>query len=177
MSIDPILALTLLAAIAALFAIRLTFRNAATARDALFTPTVFAICGGLIGIAVGMIWLADREGRVTIDKGAMLLTGGICLGSLAGAGARNVYSRLNRGKAAAFVLMMMLLGGSIGAPIGWLAGAGGAGGASNYELKSDYEHALKELSRQRMLWGILFGSGIGLFLGFTELLFRRRGAT
>jgi len=58
----------LLATIAALIAIRLTFRNAATAPSALFTPAVFAVCGALIGISIGMICFADRDGRVRIEK-------------------------------------------------------------------------------------------------------------
>jgi hypothetical protein len=157
----------LLATIAALIVIRLTFRNAATARDALITPAVFAVCGALIGISIGMIWLADREGRVTIEKGVLVLGCGASLGALAGVGAKKVYPRLKWGKAAGFVLVTMVLGGSIGAPIGWLAGNMGA--------RKVYE--IEELSTSRMMWGIAIGSGVGFLLGLSEVLFRRRGAT
>ena len=166
MSNDDVKILTpiLLATIAALVAIRLTFRNAANARAAMFSPAVFAICGALIGISIGMIWLSDREGRVEIGYGFLMVFCGASLGFMLGAVAKNVYSKLNRGKATAFVLVTMLLGGSIGAPIGWLVG----------EIK---DGPFEEFRTSGMVRGTTIGSLVGLLLGLSEVLFRRRGTT
>ena len=167
----------LLTTIGALIAIRVTFRNAVTVRDAVFGPVVFGVCGALIGISIGMVWFADREGRVRIEEGLLLLLCGAGLGGLVGAAAKRVYPRLNRGKAAAFVLVVALLGGSIGAPIGWVVGSVDTAGASEYDTRSDSEQALKRWTRRQMMWGIGIGSGIGLLLGLATVMFQRRGAT
>ena len=163
MSTDPILVLSLIGMIAALVAIRLTFRNAASVRDAVMSPAVFAVCGALIGISVGMIWLSDREGRVTIDKGMLLLFCGASLGALVGAGARNVYPRLNRSKTATLVIVMMLLGASVGSPLGWIVGS----------MDEMHDQGIRI---HKMLLGLAIGSSIGLSLGLFEVSFRR-GAT
>jgi membrane protein CcdC involved in cytochrome C biogenesis len=165
-----------IAAIGALIAIRLTFRNAPSPRDALFTPPVFAACGALIGISIGMLWAADREGRVVIEKGMLALVCGTSLGALAGVGAQTVYQRLNRGKAAVFVLVMMLVGGSIGAPIGWVVGSLTEPSAGQFDLAGDFEHYRQRWWASRMMWGTAIGSGVGLLLGLPEVVFRRRGA-
>ena len=165
MSTDTIEILTpiLLGAIAVVVAVRWTFRNASTAHDALISPPVFAICGSSIGISFGMVWFADQEGRVVIEKGMLGLVGGGFLGMMAGAAAKDRYARLKRGKAAAFVLTMVLLGGSIGAPIGWLVGNVTAIGIDREQVSID-----------RMMRGIAIGSGVGLLLAMSDLVFRMR---
>ena len=163
MSTDPILVFSLIGMFVALVVIHLTFRNALNAREALFTPAVFAACGALTGISIGMIGLSDREGRVTIDKGILLVVCGTILGALAGAGAKQVYSRLNRGRVFAFVLMMTLIGGSIGSPLGWIKGS----------LDDMHEDGIRS---HAMLLGVAAGSGIGLILGLFEVILHRRGA-
>lgn len=168
---------TLFATIAALVVIRLTFRHAATARDALISPAVFAACGGLIGISVGMIWFSNQDGRVVIEDGFRLLMCGSILGVVAGVGARRIYSRLKRGRSAAYILAMMLLVGSIGAPVGWIAGEATAPRAGEWTDAADYDYDLKLWRASRMRWGIAIGSGVGLLVGLSDVVFRRRGAT
>jgi len=156
-------------AVAALIGIRLTFRRAATARDALLTPLVFAICGGLVGISSGMIWVADREGRVTIEKGMAFLICGATAGAMVGGVARNYCLRMNRGKATISVLVVAILGGSIGAPLGWIEG--------DVESRMNGEFEREQLSASRMMWGAVIGSCVGLLVGLSETLLRRRGVT
>jgi hypothetical protein len=169
MSHDDVCILTpiLLAAITALIVIRQTFRSTSTARDAVVTPPGFAVIGGLAGISVGMIWLSDDTGRVVIEKGVPALLCGIVVGTAVGFGAREVYSRLRQGKAFVYVLVVTLLGASIGAPVGWLAGSTRA--------RNVYEH--QQMSMSGMMWGIVIGSGVGFLVGLPEVLFRRSEAT
>lgn len=165
-----ILTFTVGPAIAGVIAIRLLFRHSATTGAAVVTPQVFAIIGGLVGMAVGMVLFHDREselGRVDIAIGALALICGLIVGSLLGSGASRLYSRLNRGRTALFLLTVTFLGGSIGAPIGWLAGS----------LNPQTQAELEQLTTGRMMWGTAIGSGVGLILGLTEIVFRRRGAT
>lgn len=179
MSIDTIQILTpiLIVAIVALIVVRLTFSTAARVGDALVTPIVFVVIGALIGISSGMIWLVDQDGRVTIDKGVLLVVCGAPLGLLAGVIAQRVYSRLHRSKATAFVLVVMLLSGSIGASLGWIMGGGSAGSAAGYETADEYKHDLEQWSTSGMMDGVLIGSGIGFLLGLSEVLLHRRRAT
>jgi len=51
--------------------------------------------------------------------------------------------------------------------LGWIAGYEGARNSDEFEV----------FSTRRMMWGIAFGSGVGLLLGLSEVLLRRRGAT
>lgn len=172
MSIDDatILALVLTPVIGGVIAIHLLFRHSASNREAVITPQVFAIIGGLIGISVGMIWFADREselGRVDINTGAVVLIVGASFGSLLGVGAKRVYSGIGHTRTAFFLLTLALLGGSIGAPIGWIAGS------LNPQSREEFE----QLSTSRMLWGTAIGAGIGLVFGLSDMVFQRRGAT
>ena len=95
MSSDPTIAIlttALLATIAAVVAVRLTFRKAASICEAVISPVVFAMFGALIAISVGMIWFADyqREGRVDIEIGFTEVVVGVCLGMWTGASAEKV---------------------------------------------------------------------------------------
>jgi hypothetical protein len=168
MSHDDITILTpiLLMALGALIVTRLTFRNAGPALGAIITPPVFAVIGGLVGISAGMIWLSDSEGRVTIDKGILVLLCGSAAGAVIGVGARVVYCKLRRGKTVAIVLVVMLLGACIGAPIGWLVVDISTKGAHDGRI------CLSGMAR-----GVAIGSAIGLLLGLPEVLFRRGGVT
>jgi ABC-type xylose transport system permease subunit len=175
MSTDPILVLSLCGMIMALIAVRLTFRYSPNPRAALFSPTVFAACGELIGISSGMIWWSDKTGRVDIDKGMTVVACGGFLGAMIGAIAMIHYPSMKQGKTTVFLLMMMFLGGCIGAPIGWLAGHEPVAG--DFETNADFELATARLTSSRMIWGTAIGSGIGLLVGLSEVLFRRRGVT
>lgn len=173
MSTELILVLSMAGMIAALVAMRLTFRNAANVRDAVISPTVFAVCGALIAISIGMIWLSDSDGRVTIDKGMVRVVLGTCLGAWVGAGARNIYLRVDRGKIAAFLLVTTILAGSIGTTIGWLFGE--VGGQNGWIVRPN--DSQEEYRMIGMTWGLAIGSGIGVVFGLSEVVFHRRGAT
>ena len=167
MSIDDIwiLTLSLGSAIGGVIAIHATFRHAGPTRDAVITPPVFAVVGGLIGISIGMIWLSDTAGNVKLETGVPLLIGGLFFGAVAGAGLKAIYSRMGRGKAVVFILVVTILAGRIGAPIGWVAG---------FITEFGYR---EQVSVSRMMWGAIIGAGVGFLLGLSEVLFRRRGAT
>lgn len=179
MSSDDVVILTLTVgpAICGVIAIRLLFRHSATTGTAVVTPQVFAIIGGLVGISFGMVFFADPNGRVVIETGSFFLVGGICLGAWVGAVARKTYARMNRGRSAVFILVVTLLGGSIGAPIGWIVGDINAPRAVSYDTIEGYYRARDQISASRMMLGSAIGSGVGFLLGLTEIAFRRRGAT
>lgn len=168
MSTDDAVILTLSfgTAIGAVIAVHVTFRRAAGARDAVMTPTIFAVGDGLIGIAIGMIWRSNGDGRVTLEDGFPLLLGGLFVGGIAGTGVREWYLKSGRGKAHAFVLVVTLLAASIGAPIGWIVGPFGTGFGYS-----------EQASSSGMMWGAVIGAGMGFLLGLSEVLFRGRGAT
>jgi hypothetical protein len=155
----------LIAAATGVAAVRFTFRFSSSARAALFSPVVFAVCGALIGISLGMLFLSDEEQRVDIGQGMLMVLGGSLAGAAIGALATELHPRMQRGQAAASVFMLMVLGGCVAAPIGWISGS--VGDRTLYELKKQ--------SEERMGWGFITGMAIGGLSALPEILVRRRG--
>jgi hypothetical protein len=162
--IGILLATIVLGTLTLLAVIHRTFLRASSPRDAIVTPEVYAICGALVGISTGMIWLVDNNGRVALEKGFLALACGACVGAVAGGVTREYYSKLSRGKVAIFLLSMAVLGGSVSAPIGWISGDVAATVAGNPNRA--------ELCASRMLISILFGATIALLLAIQDLLKR-----
>jgi outer membrane lipoprotein SlyB len=156
----PILLLFLFLAVVAVVAIRQQFRSARNAREALVSPEVFAIAGALLGISAGMVWFVDRSyRRINIEQGSMHALLGAVVGGLVGVGVEAGYSRLRRAKIIVAVLTLMLLAGSIGAPIGWLYG----------DIAANPPVEVDQSARRGMMWGAVIGCFVGLALGLLEV--------
>jgi hypothetical protein len=136
------------------------FSQAADVREALVDPKVFAIVGALVGISVGMVWFVDeRYRRIYIEQGILHVLAGVAVGGLLGVGVKAGFSRLRRTRIVVVVLTLMLLGGSIGAPIGWLYG----------DISVNASVMAEENARLGMMWGAVIGCSVGLALGVLEL--------
>jgi hypothetical protein len=169
MSIEAIvLTAILVPTIVGAIGFRIHFRHASTLGDAVVTPPVFAVCGTLVGISIGMIWfqLGPNSGRVPLETSCPIAFLGASVGALTGVWARHIYQRLQRGKTIAILLVVTLLAGSIGAPSGWIIG----------DL-TPKEDAHEQLRTSWMVGGLVIGSGIGFLLGLSELVLRRKGLT
>ena len=134
----------------------LHFRNAPDMRVAVVSPPVFAVIGALLGISVGMIWFLDGERTIFIEYGVMRALVGAAVGGFVGVGAKAAFAMLGRAKIVAVVLTLMLVGASIGSPLGWCYGA----------VVDPTE--VRGLTQKGMIWGAAVGCLVGLVLGLFE---------
>jgi hypothetical protein len=138
------------------------FEEAPDVRTAVVGPPVFAVIGALLGISMGMMWLwgdaaTSWQGRISIGQGVAHALAGAAIGGVVGIGAKAIFARFSRTRVIGVVLTLMLLAASIGAPAGWLYGDVSVRNAGEAE----------QLTRSGMMWG----SGIGCFVGFAIGLF------
>jgi hypothetical protein len=149
----------LVGAVVIVILMHLHFRNAPDMRVAVVSPPVFAVIGALLGISVGMIWFLDGERTVFIEYGVMRALAGAALGGFVGVGAKAAFAMLGRAKIVAVVLTLMLVGASIGSPLGWCYGA----------VVDPAE--VRGLTQKGMIWGAAIGCLVGLVLGLFEACF------
>jgi hypothetical protein len=170
-TVDILLAFLLGAVIIAIL-MHLHFRNAPDVRAALVSPPVFALGGCLIGISLGMAWLSSNaepmwNGRIHLEQGVIHALFGSVVGAFVGLGASAIFARMERTRIIAVVFTLILLGGSIGAPIGWLYG-------DVFRNGPEYADEAAKLTRRGMLWGIGIGSSAGVILGLLDACFGGR---
>lgn len=150
----------------------LHFKNAPDVRVALVSPPVYAVIGCLIGISVGMmlLWVNPMpawEGRIFIEQGvASALIGAGC-GGVAGIGPRALYQRNVRARIILVMLTVMLLGASVGVPIGWLYG-------DVSRPRGAFADEAVPSTQRGMMWGTAIGCSVGFALGLLELCFGGR---
>ncbi|MBI1915692.1 MAG: hypothetical protein HYS12_13315 [Planctomycetes bacterium] len=139
-------------------------------KDAIIGPGTFALIGAATGVSLGMLVFHDRDewGRVSLVVSCPLAIGGALLGSFFGVLVSSIYHQRPGLRTALSILTVMLLGGSSGAPIGWLLG--GSLGEMPYPTHEDFEEA----TRQAMGSGALIGAISGLFLALLQTLWERR---
>ena len=159
--------LLLIATLGTLLIVRMSFKHADSPRTALVSPTVFALCGGLIGITVGMLSSEDKEGRVPLERGAPFLFCGAGLGAAIGIAAMRGYKRFSRVRSVVFVLTMVFLTGSIGGPAAWVVGL--------FVTTDSLEFV--ETNGTRMSWGIAIASSVGFAIGISHVFLRRGSAS
>jgi hypothetical protein len=155
----------LVGAIVIAILMHLHFKKAPDVRVALVSPEVFVVIGCLVGISLGMRYFPDGRGRVLLDHGVIHALAGVVAGGFIGIGVRELFERWTRARIVAVVLTLVLLGGSIGAPIGWLYGSG---------LVPDPDKLNQLTPGRGMLWGSAIGCIVGLAVGLYESCLCRR---
>jgi hypothetical protein len=137
----------------------LHFKKAPDVRVALVSPEVFGVIGCLVGISLGMLYYPDGHGRVFLEHGVIHGLAGVVVGAFIGIGVRELFERWTWARIVAVVLTLVLLGGSIGAPVGWLCGSGSVPDPDK----------LDQLTPGRgMFWGGAIGCLVGLAIGLYE---------
>lgn len=163
-----ILVIFLVGAIVVAILMHLHFRNATDVRVAVVSPPVFAVIGTLVGISAGMMWLwvgtkPAWDGRIFIEQGVAHALAGAAVGAIVGTAAKGIFERWSRTRAVGFALTLVLLGTSIGAPIGWLYGD-----IRRHRLEDDATVEAVQSTQSGMLWGAAVGCLVGLTVGLLE---------
>jgi hypothetical protein len=152
--------------------VRWHFNHAPDARLAVVDPLVFAIIGTQCGISAGMMWLwVDTrdllDGKIDLEQGVRNACCGGFVGVWVGIGVKAVCTTYPRVRTVAFVLTLMLLAASLGAPLGWLYGVGWP----DHDADDGVAEAVRP-TQNGMLWGSAIGCAVGFALGMFELWFR-----
>lgn len=140
-------------------------------RTVLFGPAILALVGAGFGICLGMLSGNVPPWTVHLDVSVPLLLLGALVGALAGCAVSAACVRRPRHIRNAGLALTALLGASVTAPLGWIAGSiVAAERLPRVDVKEDVWH----LPPVGMAGGAIVGCGLGLAIGVAQTRLDRR---
>lgn len=136
-------------------------------------PVVFALIGAGAGICAGMLLHTEPPFRVHFEESVPFALLGVAVGVVVGSVVSAKYAHSLRLARRAGLLSFALLGATMTAPLGWIAGTIMA----NERLPQvDVEEQVQHLPPAGLALGAAAGGLLGLALGAVQLRWDRRRA-